>query len=50
VRRRDFIACVGVAFAWPVGASAQQADLVRRIGVLLPYADSDPEAESHLLR
>ena len=48
MRRRDFIVCVGAVFAWPVGASAQQADLVRRIGVLLPYGDSDPEAESHL--
>jgi putative tryptophan/tyrosine transport system substrate-binding protein len=48
VRRRDFIICLGVSFAWPVRARAQQADRARRIGVLLPYADSDPEAKSHL--
>jgi hypothetical protein len=48
VRRRDFIACVGFAFASPVRARAQQADRARRIGVLLPFAEDDPEAKSHL--
>ena len=48
MRRRDFIACVGFAFASPVRARAQQADRVRRIGVLLPFAEDDPEAKSHL--
>ena len=48
MKRRDFIMCVGVALAWPIRTRAQQADGARRIGVLLPYADSDPEAKSHL--
>jgi putative tryptophan/tyrosine transport system substrate-binding protein len=48
VRRRDFVTCLGVAFAWPVCGRAQQADRVRRIGVLLPYAENDAEAKSHL--
>ena len=48
MRRRDFITCFGVAVVWPVRAGAQQPDRVRRIGVLLPYDDHDPEAKSHL--
>ena len=29
--------------AWPVAARAQQGDRVRRIGVLMPYDENDPE-------
>jgi putative tryptophan/tyrosine transport system substrate-binding protein len=48
LRRRDFIVCLGLAFPWPDRARAQQADRTRRIGLLLPYAENDPEAKSHL--
>jgi putative ABC transport system substrate-binding protein len=42
MRRREFIAGLGSAVAWPVIAQAQQGDRVRRIGVLMPADENDP--------
>jgi putative ABC transport system substrate-binding protein len=46
MRRRDFIKRIaGAGVVWPPVA-AQQADRIRRIGVLMGYASTDPEGQA----
>ena len=49
MRRRDFITIVGSAAVLPLVARAQQpTDRMRRIGVMVGYAEDDPEAQTRL--
>jgi putative ABC transport system substrate-binding protein len=48
LQRREFIAGLGSASAWPVVVRAQQGDRVRRIGVLMAYDENDPVTKSNL--
>jgi putative ABC transport system substrate-binding protein len=48
MRRREVITLFGGAAAWPFAARAQQPERMRRIGILMLFAEDDPAAKTRI--
>jgi putative ABC transport system substrate-binding protein len=49
IRRREFITLLSGAVTWPLATHAQQAERVRRIGVLMPLTADDPLGQARIV-
>ena len=48
IQRREFIVSLSSMAAWPLAARAQQADRMRRIGLLMNRAADNPEGQDRI--
>src|SRR5258705_11581768 len=48
MKRREFIGLLGAAAVWPLVTLAREPSRMRRVGVLLGFVESDPEAQPRI--
>src|SRR5262245_14675266 len=48
MRRREFIALLGAATAWPLAGQAQQRERMRRVGVFMNLPADDSRAQARV--
>src|SRR6516162_4545043 len=48
MRRRDFIQGIAVSSVWPVAVRAQQSNGMRRVSIMLAFAEADAEIQTWL--